>query len=167
MGCGKSYIGRTIAPILGYDNIDMDKAIEANMQLSISEIFEQKGEAYFRQLEHEYIESLNIDYNLIISTGGGAPCFNNNMELMNSKGITIYINRSKEKILEQLKKGMYKRPLLQGLTEAELSDFYDKKLAERIDFYNQAQIFTGDAPVESIATYLQEKIKTNKTLPNN
>ncbi|MCB9033323.1 MAG: shikimate kinase [Chitinophagales bacterium] len=159
MGCGKSYIGRNIAPILNYNNIDMDKAIEAEMQLSISEIFAQYGEQYFRTLEHKYIESLDINDNLIISTGGGAPCFNNNMELMNSKGITVYINRSKDRILEQLKKGMHKRPLLQGLTEAELSDFYDKKLAERIDFYNQAQIFTSDASVETIAEQLKSKIE--------
>lgn len=154
MGCGKSYTGRKIAPILGYNYVDMDKIIEAQEAISIKEIFEQKGEAYFRNLEHQYLLDLDTNQNLVISTGGGVPCFFNNMEIMNQKGITIYLNRSKAVVIPRLLQGAHKRPLIQNMDEATLNNFYDAKLAERASFYEQAQIFAGDANVEDILKML-------------
>ena len=89
MGCGKSYVGRNLAPLLGFDYIDVDKYIEEKEGLTIKEIFEQKGEDYFRQAEKDFIHQLDTGQNLVISTGGGAPCFFDNMEVMNEKGLTI------------------------------------------------------------------------------
>lgn len=154
MGCGKSYTGRKIAPILGYQYVDMDKAIEVQESMSIKEIFEQKGEAYFRNLEHQYLLDLDINQNMVISTGGGVPCFFNNMEIMNAKGITIYLNRSKSVVIPRLLQGAHKRPLIQNMDEETLNTFYDSKLAERVPFYEQAQLHVGDANVEEILKLL-------------
>jgi len=89
MGSGKSFIGRNLAPILDFEYIDMDKYIEEKEALSITEIFEQKGEVYFREQEHLFIKNIDTTKNYVISTGGGVPCFYNNMDLMNEKGLTI------------------------------------------------------------------------------
>jgi shikimate kinase len=145
MGCGKSYIGRKIAPNLGYEYIDMDKFIETQQAMSIKQIFDEKGESYFRNLEHEFLLNIDSSQNLVISTGGGVPCFFNNIQIMNEKGLTIYLNRNKELVLSRLKKGIDKRPLLQNLNEEELSQFYDQKLADRKQYYEQAKIFAHNA----------------------
>lgn len=156
MGCGKSYTGRTIAPMLKYDYVDMDKIIEENEGMSIKTIFEEKGESYFRQLEHQYLLNLDSQQNLVVSTGGGVPCFFNNMEIMNAKGITIYLNRTKDVVIPRLIKGMHKRPLLQGMNEEELNNFYDKKLAERSNFYEQSKLHVGNANAEDIVKMIQQ-----------
>ncbi len=157
MGCGKSYTGRHLAPLLGYEFVDMDKWIEEKEGLTINAIFEQKGEEYFRQMERNYLQQLDTHKNLIISTGGGAPCFYDNMKVMNEKGITIYLNRAKNKVVERLIKGQHKRPLLAGLTPEQLADFYDDRLTARKSFYEQAQLHVGDADVEEIAQLLRQK----------
>lgn len=157
MGCGKSYTGRHLAPLLGYEYVDMDKWIEEKEDLSIKEIFEQKGESYFRELEKTYLQQLDVHQNLIVSTGGGVPCFFDNIKVMNEKGITIYLNRSKEKVIERLIKGQHKRPLLAGLTPEQLADFYDERLSARKPFYEQAQLHVGDADVEAVAKLILQK----------
>jgi len=159
MGCGKSYIGRKIAPAMEFAYVDMDKAIEEQEQQTVKQIFETKGEAYFRKLEHNFLLEINKDDNIIISTGGGVPCFHNNMEIMNQKGITIYLNRDKELVLSRLKKGIEKRPLLQGLTDDELANFYDSKLAERKQFYEQAKIFAHNSDYVEIIKLIQAENK--------
>ena len=88
MGCGKSYIGRHVAELIGMDYLDMDLEIETRTGKSINQIFEDIGEEGFRTLETKFITSLQANQNIIISTGGGAPCFGNNMELINKKGIS-------------------------------------------------------------------------------
>lgn len=158
MGCGKSYVGRNLAPLLGYDYIDMDNYIEEQEQQSIKEIFEQKGENYFRELENKYLQTINSDQNLVISTGGGAPCFFDNMEIMNKKGLTIYLNRNKEKTIWRLLKGQHKRPLIANLSEEALNKFYDERLENRKPFYEKAVISTGDAEVDEIYKMIKNKI---------
>lgn len=150
MGCGKSYVGRNLAPLLGFDYIDADKFIEEKEGLTVKEIFEQKGEDYFRQLEKDFILGVEAEQNLVISTGGGAPCFFANMNVMNEKGLTIYLNRNKEKTIWRLLKGQYKRPLIANLSPAELEKFYDERLESRKPFYEKAMLHVGDADVEEI-----------------
>ncbi|MBX7225514.1 MAG: shikimate kinase [Chitinophagales bacterium] len=154
MGCGKSYTGKSLAQMLDYSFVDMDKYIEEQEKMSIPEIFERHGEMYFRALEKKYIEEVAENQRLVIATGGGAPCFFNNMDIMNSKGITIYLNRNKERALQQLLKGKHKRPLLKGMTDEEVSTFYDMKLAERSRYYEQAKIKAGDMYAEDLVKLL-------------
>ncbi len=156
MGCGKSYVGRNLAPLLGFDYIDIDKYIEEKEGLTIKEIFEQKGEDYFRQAEKDFIHQLDTGQNLVISTGGGAPCFFDNMEVMNEKGLTIYLNRNKEKVILRLLKGQYKRPLIAHLNPEELEKFYDERLESRKPFYEKAKLHVGDADVEEILEILKQ-----------
>lgn len=155
MGCGKSYVGRNLAPLLGYDFVDADKFIEEKEGLTIKEIFEQKGEDYFRNQEKLFLEELDSEQNLVVSTGGGMPCFFENMDVMNEKGLTIYLNRNKEKTIWRLLKGQQKRPLIADLNKEELEKFYDERLASRKPFYEKAQLQVGDADVEEIAKLIK------------
>jgi shikimate kinase len=155
MGCGKSYVGRNLAPLMGYDYIDIDKFIEEKEGLSVKEIFEKKGEDYFREQEREFINQVDSQKNLVVSTGGGAPCFFDNMEVMNEKGITVYLNRNKEKVIWRLLKGQYKRPLIAHLSPKELAEFYDERLESRKQFYEKAKIHVGDADVQEILKILK------------
>jgi len=156
MGCGKSYVGRNLAPLLGFEYVDIDKYIEEKESLTIKEIFEQKGEAYFRDQEKKYIHEVDTNQNLVVSTGGGAPCFFDNMDVMNEKGLTIYLNRNKEKTIWRLLKGQYKRPLIADLSPEELEHFYDERLESRKPFYEKAQLHVGDADVEEIVEMLKK-----------
>lgn len=156
MGCGKSYVGRNLAPLLGFDYVDIDKYIEEKEGLTVKEIFEQKGEDYFRLQEKNFIQELDTKRNLVVSTGGGAPCFFDNMEVMNEKGLTIYLNRNKEKTIWRLLKGQYKRPLIAHLSPKELEAFYDERLESRKPFYEKAKLHVGDADVEEILEILKK-----------
>lgn len=156
MGCGKSYAGRNLAPLLGFEYVDIDKYIEENEGLSVKEIFENKGEDYFRQKEKEFIQQLDKEQNLVVSTGGGAPCFFDNMDVMNEKGLTIYLNRNKEKTIWRLLKGQYKRPLIANLSLEELEKFYDERLESRKPFYEKAKLHVGDADVKEIFEMLKK-----------
>lgn len=163
MGCGKSYIGRHLAPALGYDYVDMDHYIEEQEGIPVKDIFEQKGEAYFREREHAWLQQLSPEQQMVVSTGGGAPCFFDNMDIMNAKGLTIYLNRSKSVVIPRLIKGQHKRPLLANMDETTLEKFYDERLASRVEHYNKARIHAGDAELEDIEDlvrfYLTEKTK--------
>ncbi len=159
MGSGKSYTARNLSERIGIPYLDMDKAIEQKEGRSIADIFSQSGEAYFRELEHQFLMDLQQHEDLIVATGGGTPCFHDNMAIMNGKGLTIYLNRSKDKCMSQLLKGVEKRPLLKGMTPDEVSAYYDLKLAERKPFYKQAHILAGDAEFDEIAEWIEERRK--------
>ncbi len=155
MGAGKSYIARNLAPILQYDYIDMDKHFELLENKSITEIFNTHGEDYFRKLEHNFLNELSSNQNLIVSTGGGAPCFYNNMEIMNKKGLTIYLNRSKKIVIGRLIKGKDKRPLLKELSPTALEEFYDERLKQREKYYLKAKLKAEDKDVHQIVSLIQ------------
>jgi shikimate kinase len=157
MGCGKSFTSRQLSALLDIPAVDMDKMIEEREGKSIKEIFEEKGENYFRQLEHDFLKNLSAEDNLIIATGGGAPCFFDNMDIMNQKGLTIYLNRNRERCLAQLMKGVEKRPLLNGMSPEEIADFYDRKIKERKPFYEKAKWLIGDAEAEQMAEWIKER----------
>lgn len=155
MGSGKSYMGKNLSQVLNIPCIDMDNFIENKEGKTIREIFEQHGEDYFRNLEKDFLAELNPEDNLIISTGGGTPCFFDNMEIMNQKGVTIYLNRSKEVVMRQLIRGAHKRPLLKDKTPEEIWTFYDSKIAERKQYYDQAKIHAGDMTYQDVAQLLK------------
>ncbi len=156
MGSGKSHIGRELAPLMGFEHIDLDRWLEEQEGCSVKNIFEEKGEHYFRELERKFLEALDKERNLVISTGGGAPCFFNNMEIMNQKGLTVYLNRSKASNMEQLLKGQHRRPHLSGMSEEAVSKFYDEKMESRKSYYEQGKIKAGDADAEEIHIIIKE-----------
>ena len=162
MGCGKSTIARRLSNNTGISLVDLDKSIEDRTQLSIKEIFEQKGEIYFRKLEREIlIELLNSPETLIIALGGGAPCYSNNHELLVGENIiSIYLKGSVDTLAERLIANRSKRPLVANKTEIELKEFIAKHLFDRSFYYNQAQYQvsidgkTKDETVEEILNLL-------------
>ena len=119
MAVGKSTIAKLLSEKTRVRLIDLDKLIEVKTKRSVSEIFEQKGEIYFRKIEHEiFKEYISSSENLIISTGGGTPCYANNHLLLNGENITsIYLKASIDLIFERLKFGKSERPLIRELSD--------------------------------------------------
>jgi shikimate kinase len=135
MGCGKSTLGKQIAKDLSMEFMDMDDEIENMECLSVAEIFKKHGETYFRNLETALLKSFQSQTGLVISTGGGAPCFNDNMTTINSIGKSVYIKLSPEVLVDRLKNEKSKRPLIANLSDKELLEFIEGKLKVRESFY--------------------------------
>ncbi len=140
MGCGKSHWAKAWAASYKLGFIDLDETIEMEERKPVTEIFESKGEEYFRSAETRVLKSLVDIKNTIVACGGGTPCFNNNMQWMNEHGITVYLSASPEEILRRLIKGQQQRPLIKKLNQAELLFFIQQKLKEREPFYKQANV---------------------------
>lgn len=140
MGCGKSSLGKKLAKRAGYEFVDMDSIIEQREGAPIADIFHYAGEEYFRKTERALIEEFDDDEgNYVISTGGGVPTWEDNMERMNVIGSTIYLRRTAQQIASRLSPhGRQKRPKLRGLNDEELVEFMTKNMAEREPFYSKA-----------------------------
>lgn len=138
MGCGKSTIGKELAKKLTYQFIDFDELIEEQSGKKISEIFKDDGQPAFRNLETEILKNVSTLKNVVISTGGGTPCFNDNMKIMNETGITMYVQMTAGSLFHRLAQSKTKRPLLEGLTDLKLMEYIMNTLAEREFFYLQA-----------------------------
>lgn len=144
MASGKSTLGKVLATKLNYNFIDLDDYIEEKEKKSIKNIFETKGEIYFRHTETNYLNSiLNSKNNLVLSLGGGTPCFSGNMQaiLEAENVISIYLKASIPTLVGRLKTEKNKRPLIAHIqTDELLTEFIGKHLFERAPFYSQAQI---------------------------
>ena len=140
MGSGKSTIGKRLAKQLHMDFIDMDDWIEENVGQSIQQIFNDFGADHFRLLETKALEELSIKKNLVIATGGGAACFNNNINSMLEMGRVIYLQASPERLSKRLQSEMDHRPILKGKNEKALLKFIKQQLIERRMFYKLAHL---------------------------
>jgi shikimate kinase len=160
MGSGKSTIGKQLASRLNYQFIDQDEMIEKQYSMTINEVFASFGEAKFRETEHEVLRNLSDLNNVIIATGGGAPCFFNNMVLMNQHGITIYLKADPKTLVSRLKDAHDTRPLINGKTGPELLQYVTEKLAERETYYAQCKytVQAKDMRVEDILMLLPKKM---------
>ncbi|NQY30928.1 MAG: shikimate kinase [Flavobacteriaceae bacterium] len=141
MGSGKSTIGVDLATILEYEFIDLDNFIEEKENLSVKDIFKAKGEIYFRRLENTCLKEIyTLQNNVVLSLGGGTPCFYGNMELINSENSkSIYLKLLPKSLSDRLFKEKENRPLINHLkTEDDLIEFIAIHLFERQSFYNQA-----------------------------
>ncbi len=138
MGVGKTSIGKKLAKKIGYTFIDTDKRIEQKENLSVTEIFNQKGEAYFRLQEQEILNELQTHENCVISVGGGLPCFFDNIEKMRQNGTVFYLQSTPENLQKRLALSKQTRPLLKNLTENETLSYITSKLNEREKFYLKA-----------------------------
>lgn len=138
MGSGKSHWGKIWAEENKCSFVDMDEVIEKIAGKTIAQLFEINGEAYFRKLEAETLRSCASLQNTLIASGGGTPCYHDNMEWMNANGVTIYLSCTAQEVLKRVEEEQEKRPLLKKLNQAELLFFIEQKLAERLPFYSQA-----------------------------
>ena len=155
MGSGKSTIAKLLSKSMHYEFLDLDEIIEKEQNASVSAIFERKGEVYFRKLEHEVLKRiLQSESNMVLSLGGGTPCFSNNQELLKQEDIdTIYLKTSIDKLYERLRTQKANRPLIANKSEDEMKEFIAKHLFERSFYYNQAKyIVTTDdkSPQETV-----------------
>jgi len=139
MGCGKSTLGRKLATRLGYTLIDLDHQIEKIANSTIANYFSANGEDAFRKLESETLKTLDYPKNCVVATGGGTPCYFDNMDWMNANGLTIYIEMTPLALAKRLEQGIAKRPLLSNLSEEGIIHFIENKLEERNVFYKKAK----------------------------
>ncbi len=141
MGSGKSIIGQLLSEKTGISFIDLDNFIELKETITIKSIFENKGEIYFRKIEHQYFkELLQSDQHFILSTGGGTICYASNHELLNNNEIiSIYLNASIDTLYDRLVVEKTKRPIIAEKSEIEMRDFIAKHLFDRNYYYNQAK----------------------------
>ena len=143
MGSGKSTVGRLLSKKLGYGFVDFDEYIEEKQRKSISQIFDQKGEVFFRKLEQQYlIEILNNSDNRVVSLGGGTPCYGDNMDrIVHADAQSVYFNVPVAELTARLWQARMHRPLLRHQdTPEKLSEFVRKHLFERSFYYNRADI---------------------------
>lgn len=159
MGSGKTSIGKMIAEKLQWQFFDMDEIIEKRYEMTVSEIFRLYGESEFRGAEQEVLKELGTVEGAVISTGGGAPCFFDNMEQMNKTGKTFYLHFSPAFLAERLLiTNLEKRPVLAQLKKEDFEKFIADNISKRESFYNQAHYkVTGSD--EEIEHQIIEKIK--------
>lgn len=154
MGCGKSYVGRTLARLLEVEFVDMDTMIEKEEQKSIATIFEDDGAEYFRQIESTVLKGLSKGTPSIISTGGGAPCYHAGIEIMLETGSVVWLQRSIADIYSVIHQDT-NRPLARGITMNSLRAMYKTRKA----IYNQAHHnIRNNAEAEIVARRLLKKI---------
>lgn len=140
MGSGKTVLGRKLADRLRYRFLDMDEMIEIATGYSIAHYFGKFGEKSFRMRERELLMNHLAERDCVIATGGGTPCYEDNMSLMNSNGTTVFIDTDVETILERLSGKAMQRPLLSHVPHERLPDFIREHINARRNFYLQAKI---------------------------
>jgi shikimate kinase len=156
MGSGKTTIGKKLANYLKYEFVDLDKLIEVKAGMSIVDYFEIHGESAFRELEKEVLQLAHFGQNAIIATGGGTPCYDDNMAWMSTHGQVVYLSMPPKALASRLENSKADRPLIRNLKGDELVDFISNKLKEREPFYNQSKfvVSASDLTAERLAFYL-------------
>ena len=166
MASGKTSIGKKLAKRLNLSFIDLDDYIAEQENLSISEIFKEKGEIYFRKKEAHYLnELLKNDKSYILALGGGTPCYANNIKLINQFATSFYLKRSLKNTYNKLSKlkNKIKRPMIATISNADLKEFIAKHLFERAPYYEQASItiVVDGKTKKEVSKEISEKIKAN------
>lgn len=139
MGAGKTTLGRALAKELGLTFVDLDNFIEERYCKSISQIFAEKGEEEFRRIEQRMLHEVAEFEDVIISTGGGTPCFFDNIDYMNEQGITVFLDVPLERLFIRLSIARKQRPLLKDKNDEELRSFIAEQLAKRLPYYSRAK----------------------------
>lgn len=140
MGVGKSTIGKKLAVSLGLKFMDLDKFISTKTGVSVPNIIVHQGEEYFRNIEKNSLQELASFSDVLISTGGGTPCFFDNMEVIQNKGVSVYLEMDTKSLAKRLNNSQSSRPLLKGKSLEELEVFVEEHLSSRLPFYKKADI---------------------------
>ena len=156
MGSGKTHWGRQLASKLQIPFFDLDELISQGENKSIAEIFSDSGEEYFRMRERETLSSIIDEYpSVVLSTGGGTPCFFNNIEKMKKYGIVVWLNTDVEIILQRLMKEKEKRPLIREIPDEQLKTYIIRKLNKRRMYYELANVVLDNESDISTNAFIQ------------
>ena len=139
MGCGKSTLGHLLASTLELEFIDLDTFLEEKYFRTIPQIFAEEGEAGFRRKEQNVLHEVSAFDDIIVATGGGAPCFFDNMEVMNNTGFCIFLDVDTESLVNRLLHAKTERPIIKGKSPEELHHFIDEMMLKRRPFYEKAR----------------------------
>lgn len=165
MGSGKTTIGQELAGKLNYEFIDLDQYIESVEKMTVPQLFATKGEIYFRKKEFAYLKEIMLDKdNFVLATGGGTPCYGDNMNAI-SQGTahSFYLKHTIAKLVERLSKEKEFRPLIKNIHDHDLPEFIGKHLFERNFYYNRANfiIECTDKSIDSVVAEISRKLKPN------
>ena len=153
MGSGKSTTGKKLALHLNWSFIDLDEKIEQTTGMEIRDIFSEKGEAFFRKIESDTLQGMASESNAVISTGGGTPCFGDNMDFMLRTGLTVYLRMTPARLKSRLAGTSEHRPLLKDIGKDGLQEYITAKLAEREKWYSRAEIIVDGFNTDFSALY--------------
>ena len=167
MGSGKTTIGKLLAKRLNFDFLDLDELIEKKYQQTIPEIFKEKGEIGFRKIEKEVLEESVLLPNTILSLGGGTPVYYNNINTINESSHSVYLLTPITAIVDRLNQNKGTRPLIQHLTEENLTEYVGKHLFERRHYYEQSKTTfnTKDLAPNDIVELLIQHLQYQKIIP--
>lgn len=164
MGAGKTTLGKAFAQRSGLSFIDLDYYIEGRFHKTVRQIFAERGEEAFREIERRMLHEVAEFEDVVISTGGGTPCFFDNIDFMNATGTTIYLNVSVQELVKRLELCKHTRPVLKDRSGEELMQFVAENLHKREPFYKkaallfEAEIMLTDEDVTQMAERLEQEI---------
>ena len=162
MGSGKTLVSKELSVLNNLKIFDLDTEISKQNNRSITEIFKERGEIFFRKTEKEVLEKIiSTEKNIILSLGGGTPCYYNNIDSINEKTISVFLKTNVKTLVQRLSSEKDKRPLIQNISNEDLPEFIAKHLFERNPFYNQAKITinTNNLSAREIAEEILTQIK--------
>ena len=161
MGAGKTTVGKALSKAMGLQFYDLNWYIESRMRKTVAQIFAERGEEGFRLIERNMLHEVAEFEDVILSCGGGTPCFFDNMDYLNGQGETIYLKADPEVLYKHLLMGKIERPLLKNKTPEQLIDFIKEQLEKREPFYTKAKHVLD---VSLMDNYEKIKISVNKIL---
>ncbi|WP_439555512.1 shikimate kinase [Dyadobacter sp.] len=155
MSSGKTTLGKKLARLLGFQFVDLDKLIEKDQQMDIPSIFSEKGESYFREVESRILKETAFRQHIVLASGGGTPCFFDNMQVINAMGISVFLNVPAADLARRIEShGKDDRPILSGA--ASLRETLEQKIKERLPFYQQAHLsLSGEIEVNQLLNALR------------
>lgn len=165
MGAGKTTVGKDLAARMGLSFVDLDGYIEGRYCKTVRQLFAEKGEEAFREIERKMLREVAMFEDVLISTGGGTPCFYDNMEFMKGAGTTVYLKVSVGQLAKRLELCKHSRPVLQGRSGDDLQCFIAESLRKREPFYSQAAVvfeaetMLSEADVHEISSTLEKIIQ--------
>jgi len=162
MGSGKSIVSNELSSKMRFKNIDLDNEISSEIGLSIPEIFQKKGELFFRKKEKEILERvLDSQEDVVLSLGGGTPCYYNNIDLINERSVSVYLVANVNALVKNLLYEREKRPLIAGIKEEELPNFIGQHLMERNQYYSKAKVavMVNDWDIDKIVSGILTEIE--------
>jgi shikimate kinase len=157
MGSGKTTVAKKLARSLQFNFLDMDEVFEEKYHIQVADFFQKYDEQAFREIESKLIKETESLENTVISTGGGAPCFHDNLQWMKNSGIIVYLQMSVAALVNRLSNAKRVRPLIKDLNDDELNDYITEQLKMRDEFYTQAQIIINgeNCDIETLATSIK------------